>query len=634
VVSPLTCNNGPYSGSSTYSHQYNFNGLAVGSTSSPVSFTYNLSTTTKYFALAFKANTVWDEIEVKWNSGNPNATSNSSLYSQPIYLEKLRMGLDANPTNNPLSPSSLYAATYGNSATINPTISNINSIWPKLSTEVNWWQKVLTLTNLETSSNPSTPDYLTITITPNPSNPNTQWSAGFQCLDNFDCEDCLFSNWPNSLHKIKQINLKKQYGCDAQRIELITSGCFSLSDWMGYNPNLNSGQVPNNFGINQPNLNLIGSFSNNSTSYNLKAPPFPPNSFLPLKGSTSCTTSQYNTYTACGPSSTGTITYSSTPTQLQITFNLESDYLYIKNDLLGVANSLGLTNVTSQISCNPNLTPGVNPYYAYFRLRYPSQAPTSQCGDSTTTILGPVFNSNDYLNTVYVENPLSNFWSITIPRTPLVNCNTSPSSCSNCNTNIPNFVSLYNIYNTSVSTTSYTTYTGAKYTNPFAAYAISVGGSGDASGSYCLQSQNLTNSYYWYSANTIPFISSSTSTTGWVNLPSLGATLPCNTIPYFLKSGGNGDGGVVFGAFTNWYTVRFPNLTGSFNYSLSTNDFEIYSSTGFGLTGSLNQAQNVFPTPCPDVSQSKIYSYIGGVATMFTSSQFWNGTTPTLIIDP
>ena len=631
VVSPLTCNNGPYSGSSSYSHQFSFNGLSVGASASPVSFTYNLSPTTKYFALAFQALAVWDEIEVKWNSGNPSATSNPSLYSQPIYLEKLRVGSDAGTL---LQSNNLWPATYANSTTITPTISNINSIWPKTSTEYNWWQKTLTLTNLQTSSNPFAPDYLTITITPNPSNPNTQWNAGFQCLDDFDCADCLFNNWPNSLQKIKQINLKKQYGCDAQRIELLISGCFSLSDWMGYNPNQNSGQSPNQFGINQPNLNLIGSTSNTSIFSTLLAPNYPPGGWIPLKGTTTCNINNYNTYITCGPSSTGTITYSSTANQLQITFNTLSDYLYIKNDLLDVAMAMGLNNATYPIPCNPNLTAGVNPYYAYFQLKYPVQAPTSQCGDATTLGGGQVFNSNDYLNTVYTENPSSNFWSITIPRTQLVNCNTSTYPCSNCTVKVNQLVGNYNAqFNVPQNSNSYTTYTGAKYTNPFTAYAISVSVGASASGSACFPSTNRANGYYWYGANTIPFISSSTSTTGWVNLPSLGASVPCNTGSY-IKGGGNADGGVQFYSVTNWYTVRFPNLTGSFNYSLSTNDFEIYSSTGFGITGSLNQAQNVFPAPCPDISQSRIYSYIGGVATVYTASYFANGTAPILIIDP
>jgi hypothetical protein len=82
------------------------------------------------------------------------------------------------------------------------------------------------------------------------------------------------------------------------------------------------------------------------------------------------------------------------------------------------------------------------------------------------------------------------------------------------------------------------------------------------------------------------------------------------------------------------YQIRFPNLTGSFNYSTSTNDFEIYAWAGYGNTGSIHYTTGVSPAPCPDTSGSKIYSYIGGVATMLSSSHFWNGVTPTLVIDP
>jgi hypothetical protein len=131
--------------------------------------------------------------------------------------------------------------------------------------------------------------------------------------------------------------------------------------------------------------------------------------------------------------------------------------------------------------------------------------------------------------------------------------------------------------------------------------------------------------------NTIPFIPSSTSPTGWVNLPSLGASVPCNTSFYF-KNGGNGNG-TSYSAFVNYFQIRFPNLTGSFNYNLSTNDFEIYALAGFGATGSYHYNINQFPLSCPDPSGSKIYSYIGGTPTVHTSSYFVGGN-PTLTIDP
>ena len=48
------------------------------------------------------------ELEIKWKSGNPAATSNPTLYSQPIYLEKVRIGLDTQQN----IPWQQYESTY------------------------------------------------------------------------------------------------------------------------------------------------------------------------------------------------------------------------------------------------------------------------------------------------------------------------------------------------------------------------------------------------------------------------------------------------------------------------------------------------------------------------------------------
>jgi hypothetical protein len=90
---------------------------------------------------------------------------------------------------------------------------------------------------------------------------------------------------------------------------------------------------------------------------------------------------------------------------------------------------------------------------------------------------------------------------------------------------------------------------------------------------------------------------------------------------------------LYYGGTIAGYQVRFPNLTSSFNYTTSTNDFEVYAFAGYGVTGSNNSTTNVYPLPCPDPSGSKIYSYIGGVGTVHTSSYFIGGN-PTLVIDP
>jgi len=631
VIDPLTCDNGTASGK--YSHQYNFNSQAVGTTPAPVSLTYTLDSTIKYFAYAFRALFVWDEIEIKWFSGDPNATSNPSLYSQPIYLEKLQAGNDTqftgqyNPTNPltnygyidglPNFPINYAPGTNTLSSTTPPTVNNV---WPKKTSNSSYFQRVLTLTNLETSSNPAAPDFLEITITPNPSNNNTQWQAGFQCLTDFDCTNCFLDDYPDSLPSIWKIELDKQYGCDKQRIRLHISGCkpYETSDWAGVSLNNN---------LSNPSINLIGSGIRLGGSGFVDVPWVGFGSWFNLSGNTSCTAGQTPANLTCSPPSTNIITLDKTPNQIQLTFNSESDYLHYKNNIINVFNSMG---VSSPVSCNYNML-GTLPYYQYFQLYVPFQAPTVNCGDNSTT-LQYNFSVNDYFNIQYVENASSNLWSITIPQTPMVNCYPNNSSqCDSCFNTISGFINTYN--NNLFSTFSFTTNVGAKFVEPVSKRWISRNSSGGASGSYCNLSVPFYQSISYYSINTIPFISSSQSTTGWVNLPSLGASLTCSLLPYPYATNNMGYGGEYYGRF-NTYQVRFPSLTSSFDYSLSTNDFEVYILSNFGPTGSINETPNVWPLPCPDPEGALIYSYTGGVATVYTSSHFWQGNNPTLIIDP
>jgi hypothetical protein len=630
IIDPLTCDNGPYVTSSKYSHQYNFNSQAVGTTPAPTSLTYILDPTTKYFAYAFRALSVWDELEIKWISGDPNATSNPSLYSQPIYLEKIQLGSNVNiplPTTSPLSTLPLFPNNYilGTTLLSSATPPTVSNVWPKKSTHDYYFQRVLTLTNLETSSNPAAPDSLEITVTPNPTNNNTRWEAGFQCLTDFDCTNCFLEDYPDSLPSIWKIELKKQYGCAKQRMVLHISGCKTVetSDWAGVS--INTG----NYNLSTPNINLINSGIQLGTNGPFHVPwPWTGNgNWINLSGFSSCTIGNTPANLTCSPPSTNTITLNKTPNQIQLTFDNYNDYLHYKNNIINVFNSMG---ISSPVPCNSN-TLGILPYYQYFQLYVPFQAPTVNCGDNSTT-LQYNFSVNDYFNIQYVENVSSNFWSITIPQTSMVNC--SPTGLGQCDSCFNTIQSFINTYNSSIFPSfSFTTNVGAKFVTPVSKRWVSKNSSGGASGSYCYTSYSFFQSIPYYSINTIPFISSSQSTTGWVNLPSLGASLSCSLLPYPIATNGTAFGGSYYARF-NSYQVRFPSLTGSFDYSLSTNDFEIHALSNFGPTGSINETPNVSPLPCPDPKGALIYSYIGGVATVYTSSHFWQGNNPILVIDP
>jgi hypothetical protein len=456
-------------------------------------------------------------------------------------------------------------------------------------------------------------------------------------METFDCTDCQFEDYPNQLPKIWKVELDKPTsGCDAQRLLLhFTNSCnfqpptSISSDWAG----LNVGST-GNF-LNDLNINLINSFQS-PTGIDFPVKNFPASGYLSLVGATNCT---YSTpgVGPCGPSSTGTITLNKTSNQTQLTFNLLSDYEHYKDHFDLLASTLSPT------TCSPSSTSVA--YYRYFRLNVPIQAPNANCGDNTSP-WSTYFHVNDLFNIQYLASPSTNTWSITIPQTLMTNCYPPNQSCDNCFNLINQWVNDYNNELVIQPAYSYTTNTGAKYQQPaLAAYITRNAGSGP-SGSYCIDfdnnnmwtmiSQGEVSYYPWWSVNTIPFISSSN---GWINLPNLGASLPCNTGSYPIGFSNTIFGWSQAGAVAS-YSVRFPHLGGNgFDYSLSTNDFEIYAASGFGPTGSFN-ANSVFnnsPNPysfaCPPASQSLIYSYSASVATMFTSSQFWQGNTPTLIID-
>jgi hypothetical protein len=626
VVNPLTCANGPYSGSSKYSHHIEFDSQAVGTTSSPVALTYVLDASTKYFAYYFNVFSISDEIEIKWISGDPSVTSNPSLYSQPIYLEKL-----INSENPSYSNSLPYPNIwpYNNYNYIPKIITNV---WPKKSGN-RTINRVLTLTSLETSSNPALPDHLEITITPNETSNNTAWHAGFQCLTNFDCTDCHFENWPNNLPKIKKIKLEKIYGCDSQKIIIdLTSSCLGVNSDFIYYSNDNDGYPYSA----QPYQTNSGSLIDPLTNGNELKIYFPgdnsPSYTTTLEDSTTCLSGNSLSLT-CAPPSTGTITLNKSLGVINLTFNLESDYLHYKNSLISRFIQASGIYGTSPLPCS-QFNMG---YFFTFNLTIPIQTgPAVNCGDNTIWHLYQ-FSWNDYFNIQYVES-LNNF-SITIPQTPIVNCY-PPLECDNCFSIINSSISYYNsIQPLNPTTYTFTTTVGAKYDDPFAGgVEISRNTQGAASGSVCLNPIYKKQSYSEYTTKTMPFISSSTSTTGWVNLTHLSSSIPCNFTPYSPVYKFNYYSS--FEASIVGLQVRYPHLTSSFNYafgpgnSYSTNDFEIYALLNPQITGSLVTLSNTWPPDCPESSGSLIYRYSGSIATMYSSSYFFGGVAPTLVIDP
>ena len=510
------------------------------------------------------------------------------------------------------------------------TFPIVNNIWPKSLAQTEN-KRVLTLTSLETSSNPLAPDLLEITITPNLGSNNTQWKAGFTCLDDFICGDCDFEDYPDNLPAIKQIRLKKLYGCDAQRIELQISGCLGGGDWITTgNP------------LTTLNGSLIGAYkgvpSATSTIYD---------NYTPLEPIASCGFGNSGISNTCAPPSNNPVTFTKSVGSIKIEFNNISDYNFYKTNLIFRANQL--IGQSPAITTTPVVCTGTPPipqllqYYRYMELRIPIQGPNVNCGDNSY-LYRYSFHINDYFNITYTETPASNYWAIDIPQSLMVDCY-PPTNCDACYGAVSGVGGLISQYNNAISNSGpnigatgfpiFTTNVGARYTTAFTGYYManyiqSLAGTG----SKCGVMGGNTNQFSWYNTVTMPFIPNPSTPGTWTNLTTLSASLPCPLTPYtpiFHPSVPTNNGG--FASVTFYSQYKFLSLSSSFNYNFnggqSTNDFELYSLVGLTApTGSNNN-----PYICAQYPSNLIFSHIGGVSTIVQPNFFINGA-PTVIIDP
>jgi hypothetical protein len=152
----------------TCSNQTNFTGLFTGYnhfieyeflnavTPQPITLTYKISTTTKFFAWRFSGSAAPDRIQIKF--------SGSSYGGNEFGLEDFVVG------SNLLSNN--FSAT----------------TFPKSASTYDWLVKPTCLTGFTVNNN----DNIIITITPAAS--DTKWSLYSTCLTNFDCSTCLLTN--------------------------------------------------------------------------------------------------------------------------------------------------------------------------------------------------------------------------------------------------------------------------------------------------------------------------------------------------------------------------------------------------------------------------------------------------------
>jgi hypothetical protein len=583
IVNALECDNGTFP--LPYTHQISLTAIGNGVPIGPAASTYLLDTTTNYFAYEFSGFTVYDELEIKFISGDPDSTSDPILYSQPIYLEKAQIGTDMVLNNQ-------------QSIDIGGASALTSGVYPKQIYNSGGWKRTLSLTGLDRN----TGDKLEIKITPNPSNPQTSWSLKLQCLETFDCELCAFDNpipAPITSIEIDRIPLSAN-PCKLQRAKLQILTCpYTASDfWSTYIESSTFNGGP---------LNLIM-----------------PNNHYAIEAGTNCTAGQFSASQLgiCSPIGSGTITFTKDNTvvnglasnglplgKITMTFNNSNDYYHYKNNLQAAELSL-------QGAMGPIITDPTNyKYYTGYILKVPV-GPTA-CGDGTTS-QDYYIHRTAYPNIIYTENPSSNFWSLEIPMPEVID-GLVVSGCSNCRGGV--YIGLpwstINLFNSSsfhnFNQLSQTNNFSSKYTQPWAWRTFSTSSAPGLTQNNIAAGANATATVY--SAETLPFISSSGSPTGWVILPNL-ADNPCpsyaDSLPYGTNSGTSARYNYGYGYY---YNVVWPNL------NTNPDDFQIYSRVT-NNTGTLTASPG-----------SLIYQYIGGVATVI-QPQFFVGGAPTLTIDP
>ena len=197
TIQALTCSNQTnFTGSFTgYNHFIEYEFLNAV-TPQPITLTYKVASTTKFFAWRFNGAGAPDRIQIKF--------SGSSYGGNQIGLEDFVVGSN-------LSSNNFSATTF-----------------PKSASTGNWFVKPTCLTGLTVNNN----DIIEIVITPAAS--DTKWSLYSTCLTNFDCSTCLLTN----PYKIIGSSITGTSDGCATRINFSISGCnttsFNSTDFAKY----------------------------------------------------------------------------------------------------------------------------------------------------------------------------------------------------------------------------------------------------------------------------------------------------------------------------------------------------------------------------------------------------------------
>ena len=410
TVDGWRCENGNNPGD--YSHHYLFENVSVGTPPESLSATFILSSNTNYLAWRFKGFDIPDRLKMTYYGSNYGNT--------PITIEDIVVAGDLSSTNLAYSAFPRSADTY------------------------DFFAKVTCLTGFTITEG----DYISVEITPNPTNQNTKWDFYFTCLETFDCTSCL-DNFKNTPYKIVLSSITSNLvSCNRSSVFFTFSGCtlnqLSQSDIYKY---FNTG------------ANTLSYYLNAFSPVNFNRPFYFQNSSCNIFCNNSGLGSCQSPYTPCSQSSNNTINYQKSLVNgiglIQIQFSSYSDLVHYYNSYQVMISNLGIFYDNTQIN-----------YYRLFRLKLPvPQNPLEPCGDTTD------FEVYDIHCTSSVVTGGTGPYTMTITM-PTIQKGLFPTNCElNCNSYIDLIVN--NVNNNSLSTSNninVTTSVGSRYIEPFYSY--------------------------------------------------------------------------------------------------------------------------------------------------------------------
>ena len=407
-VLPFTCDNGLESGN--YTHRVNFSGASAGVTPLKLTSTFELSDTTNYFAWKFCGFDKSDSLKI---------TFYGSSYSEPIVLEYYTIGFDV-PSSN------LIPLTYHKSG---KTQSSLYTSF--------YFTKTTSLENITTNIG----DYLILEVTPNQTNPQTNWDFYFTCLDTFDCSLCLY-DYINTPYKIKVSTLNNISGsCNSTTVSFSISGCPTNGI-----TNSDIGKYMANTGLYDTTQTAFGiNYIDDTTNLGVGQRTF--------NGLTSSCSQQGsgNQVGVCSTNNSNLISFQKSVSMGQGIINMTFSDL---SDLSTYYNAILLYSGMTYPSTNIG-------YYKYIQLSVPkSTSPTQICGDGTPQI-------KYYIHPSFVMTSGGTTGNYTLDMTmPTISKNMSFGSCDqNCNYYLDYFTNTINNSSTgSTNNENFSSTTGSRYT--------------------------------------------------------------------------------------------------------------------------------------------------------------------------